>query len=328
MAYPHMPDRCDYAMLREEFADMFRRDRQCVISADIDGAFSAVLLSHVLGWQVVGFYTLNALYVLRGCFPESAVNPESALQSADLVFLDHDIYRVHIDSIGHHLLQWSPDTAVPLHVQGRASLNPNLLRGITKREFARKYPFGTFHFLTACLGAWDLLDEFEPDEQITALLMHIDSSFVNAINYQDNALDWLTWLGGSEEPSPLYPVCRRMLRWSPRTVIKQFGILADRFDDLGIRRRSQASLVNPLDPGQWATFRRLVGWFETETGWHSQFAEFRAEDTLVFRMDRRNCKPIRRNFEPVIAAEPFSYAIISGGDQGLNYNWFEGQAPE
>jgi len=46
-----------------------------------------------------------------------------------------------------------------------------------------------------------------------------------------------------------------------------------------------------------------------------------------FAMDRRNCKPTKGEFTPVIEKAPFSYAIIGSGEGGLNYNWFEGYAP-
>jgi len=327
MCYPRMDGACDYARLRQEFAHMFEPARQCVISVDIDGILSAVLLSEVFHWEVVGFYALNDLWILRRCFRSAPQDPEAALRNAKLLFLDHDIYRSDIDSIGHHLLRWSPDTPIPLHTDGRASLNPNLLRGITMKEFGRKYPFGTFHFLLACLSAWDLLSEFQPDDEITTLLLQIDSSFVNAINYQDNALDWIDWLGGSEKDSPLYPVCRRMLRWSPRTVIEQFRTLADTFERLGIRRRSQATLTDPTDSEAWAVAQGLIDWFEGKTGWQSRFADLHSSEVAHFSMDRHRCKPNRSLFEPVIAKEPFSYAIIGRGPQGFNYNWFAGLSP-
>jgi len=325
--YPAMPASCDYAAVRQEFASLLGRDRKCVISGDIDGILSAVLLSHTMGWEVVGFYTLNDLWVSRRHLAPGAGDPESRLARSGLVFLDHDIYRSTIESIGHHLLQWSPDTAIPLHTEGRGSLNPNLLRGITKKEFGRKYPFGTFHFLLACASAWGLVRDFQPDDQVTTLLLHIDSSFVNAMNYQDNALDWLDWLGGSDANSPLNPICRRMLRFTPRVILEQSRNLAGRFKELGIRPRSQASVTDPTSIKQMETLRGLVAWFESETGWHARFADLGEPNLIRYQMDRRSTNPTRGRFQGVIADRPFSYAIIGSDPQGLNYNWFEGQGP-
>jgi hypothetical protein len=322
-----MPDRCDYDLLHERFSGMFRKGRRCVISVDLDGVFSAAMLAHHFEWQVVGFYTINDLWVRRGVLAAGVSDPETALKGADLIFLDHDIYRPWVDSIGHHLLQWSPDTPIPLHTDGLASLNPNLLRGITKKAFNRKYPYGTFHFLLACASDWGMLKDFQPDDQITSLLLHIDSSFINAMTYQDNALDWLNWLGGSEEHSPLNPICRRMLRFTPRTVLEQSRALAKRFAEFGIRPRSQASVSDPTDAEQMQRLQSLVGWFQRETGWEAQFPRIAASDLVRFTMDRRSTNPTKGEFVRVTQAEPFSYAIIGSDKKGLNYNWFAGLAP-
>jgi len=172
--------------------------------------------------------------------------------------------------------------------------------------------------LIACLSAWGVLQGFEPDDETTTLLLQIDSSFVNAVNYQDNALDWLDWLGGSERPSPLYPICRRMLTWSPRVLLERFRHLASRFQDLGLKPRSQASVKDPLDPEQWRRAMRLVNWFEERTGWQPRFAELPSLPVLRFETCRMSRKPTKKNFLQVLAQEPFSYAIIASGPNGLN----------
>jgi hypothetical protein len=323
-----MPELCDYGAIRTDFSPMFGTRRKCVISGDLDGVFSAVLLGHLFEWEVVGFYTLKDLWIPPSALGQGCKNPEFAISRANLVFVDHDIYRAEIDSVGHHLLQWSPETPIPLHKDGRGSLNPNLLRGITKKEFNRKYPFSTFHFLIACASARGLVKDFHPDDEITTLMLQIDSSFVNAINYQENALDWLQWLGGSEEQSPLYPICRRMLRFTPRTMLEQFRNLAQRFTSLGIRPRSQATLTDPTDEDQLHTLRNLTQWFEAETGWRSRFAAFDAGQLAHYAMARHSCLPRKSDFISVIQRKPFSYAIIGSGEGGLNYNWFQGFEPK
>jgi hypothetical protein len=322
-----MPQTCDYGVLRTEFAGLFEKSRPCVISGDIDGVLSAVLMGHVLGWPVVGVYTLNDLWVLRSNLRSESKGAELALEAANMVFLDHDVYRTRIASIGHHLIQWSPETPIPQHTEGRASLNPNLLRGITKKEFGRKYPFGTFHFLLACASAWGLLKDFTPDDLVTALLLHIDSSFINAMNYQDNALDWLNWLGGSDERSPPNPICRRMLKFTPKVILEQSRELARRLKDMGIRPRSQGSISDPTDAQEMTRLRNLMSWFEAETGWKSHLADFASEDLVHFSMERGSGKPTKGNFLRIIEAKPFSYAIIGSDAKGFNYNWFAGHVP-
>jgi len=323
-----MPDACDYALLRQEFSGMFTKGRSCVISVDLDGVLSAVLMAHLFEWDVVGTYDANNLWVLRRCLPSGSICPETAMAQGKFVFLDHDVYRTQIDSIGHHMLQWSADTPIPLHTDGRSTLNPNLLRGISySKDFNRKYPYSTLHFLLACASAWGLLGNFKPDEEFSTLLLHVDSSFFNAMNYKRNALDWLSWLGGSEDTSPLYPICRSMLRFTPRTIIQQFLNLEDRLTALGVSPKPSASLVQPSDQAKMRGLENLLAWVERETGWKGRMRILDPEEKAIFVMDRRASKPNKCEFVPVVARRPFSYAIIDRSDSGLNYNWFAGFAP-
>jgi len=199
-----------------------------------------------------------------------------------------------------------------------------LLRRIAyNKAFNRKYPFSTFHFLLACASAWGTLGDFHPDDEITTLLLHIDSSFVNAINYQSNALDWLDWLGGSEEKSPLYPICKRMLRFTPRIILEQFRNLDQRLSGFGMAARPSAALVRPGDKQAASAVKDFLDWLEQETGWRANLAIRGDSDIATYTLKRRSAKPLRSEFEPAIASEPFSYAILNRGEGGLNYGWLE-----
>jgi hypothetical protein len=320
-----MPERADYHHLRTLYPWIVEPDKRIVISSDLDGLMSAVLLSHVLGWEVVGVYTLNDLWVVSdavGTEPGPRKHPEALLQASGLFFVDLDINRGWARSVGHHILQWSADTPIPDHAAPQGSLNPNLLRGISFKEFDQKYPYGTFHFLLACFSAWGLLEGFRPNDELTTLLLHIDSSFENSINYQDNAIRWLDWLGGSAEESPLYPICHRMLRFNPRTIIEQFKSLADRFRSWGLSPRRQAKFSDPTDKEVWHSQQMLLAWVRQNTGW-SLRSQCRPDSEYVhFTMRRESGKPTKTLFSSVMPQRPFSYAIIGSDQQGLNYNWF------
>ena len=319
-----MPERCNYSQIKETYGWITEPNKKCIISPDLDGLLSSILLSNFLKWQVVGIYTVNELYLAKNHLNiQPNQGPEEIIISNNLVFVDHDIYRKDILSVGHHLLQWSENTPIPNHTEGNNSLNPNLLRKITKQEFNRKYPYGTFHFLLACFSAWGFLKDFNPDDELTTLLLHIDSSFESSIKYQDNAIDWLDWLGGSDELSPRAPICRRMLRFNPRIIIEQFKALADRFEEFGLPPRRQATFDNPSDRDKWTSITRLIEWVNRKTGWSQNIIEFPDEEFVTFRIRRESDRPNRGIFERIIEQNPFSYAIISSGDDGFNYGWLE-----
>ena len=52
-----------------------------------------------------------------------------------------------------------------------------------------------------------------------------------------------------------------------------------------------------------------------------------ARTPVGYSMARYSCLPRKKDFQSVINKEPFSYAIIGGGEGGLNYNWFVGHQP-
>jgi len=176
---------------------------------------SALFMSEVLGWRLVGLYDGESVYLAEGwsqrhCFDGTAV------------YVDLDIARSAIPSIGHHILTFDLRTSLDrireIHSQ---SVNPNLLRGIslkgsgTAKEkrfaFAQKYPFGTIHMLLACYSDAGLYSE-RPDRDALSLLLNVDSALQNAFQYQKNALEWLHWLGADDEKSALAHFCKWLQR--------------------------------------------------------------------------------------------------------------------
>src|SRR3974377_798584 len=103
-----------------------------IIGNDLDALLSAQFLYHVLDWAVAGFYNYTTLY------HDPAIDPR------ECVWVDLDVYHTDLLPIGHPGLRPAPTDRIPGH---RASVNPNLLRGIDQTDFAHKYPLGTIHFL-------------------------------------------------------------------------------------------------------------------------------------------------------------------------------------
>jgi site-specific DNA-methyltransferase (adenine-specific) len=308
-------DRCDYEALKADASWLRQRGLPMVISPDLDGVLSAMLLQHLWQWQLVGFYDAENLWLLR---------EYSDIEHSKPVFVDHDIYRKDLPSIGHHMLKWGLDTPVPEH-ESPQSVNPNLLRDIVfsrrgEKEFRRKYPFGTLHLLLACYSAWGDLKNQHPSSEFLPLLMNVDSSLRSAFTYEKNALDWLEWLGGSDdESSPIYPLCREIARASSQRLLRWKDALGDQIEDLGFKRDSQCAIGNPTDSVEWARLQVVLDWLEDATPWKAAFPDFPNADVVQIEMVRASCKPTKRDFRRVISSQPFSYAIIGSSEGGLNY---------
>jgi site-specific DNA-methyltransferase (adenine-specific) len=306
------PERCDYVTLKKQAGWLRHKKQLMVISPDLDGVLSALLLQHLWKWELVGFYDASTLWLLKEYSNLDATKP---------TFVDHDICRKHLPSIGHHMLKWGQDTPIP-ECEGpdAQSFNPNLIRGFTLKEFGRKYPFGTVHLLLACYSAWGDLKDYRPSRDFIPLLLQVDSSLQSAFTYEKNALDWMEWLGGSDDArSPIYPLCKALAAASSKRLLRWQAQLGDQIQALGFTRHSQCKTDNPTDEEQWQRLLKLLAWLEELTGWTADFPDF--TDAKVVRTDikRASCKPTKTNFVKVIAEKPFSYALISKTEQGLNY---------
>lgn len=171
--------------LRKEYPFLEDSSRKMVVGSDIDALLSAAFLHNELGWEVTGFYT---------GFENLYYTDEKAIQNA--VWVDLDIYRPSIRSVGHHILRTRLDDELP---GLQRSLNLNEARGVYKKDFTRKYPLGTIHFL---LWFYDV-DEFAPLQE--AFLLSADSTWINAQRYTDNVTDWVencltsSWLADAME---------------------------------------------------------------------------------------------------------------------------------
>ncbi len=314
-------NRADYCQIREHFPWLDEPGHPMVCSLDLDGLVSAMLMESLLGWQLVGFYDSQQLWVKSGV----------DIFSGRVVFLDHDIYRREIPSVGHHILQWQEGIPIPGHER---SLNPNLLRGITAKDFGRKYPFGTFHLRLACHSAWHpewRETKLRLSRDFLPVLLNVDSAMQSAFTYLRNAMEWLEWLGGSEQDSPLYPFCRILLSASPRRLL-EWGIQFDEeMANLGLgtsspytRRRPQGQRLNPAQQEDWEQLAALIRRLQELSPWSLTMPDFPAlatqGDLQVIKMRRISEKPAKGRFQDMLAQEPFSYAIISTGENGLNYS--------
>src|SRR3990167_3054224 len=84
----------DYRTLLEQYPWVVERDHNCVLSPDSDGLLCGLFMSHYLGWKIRGFYDGKALLLAENTPLDSCI------------FLDMEICRPHIRSIGQHMVMY------------------------------------------------------------------------------------------------------------------------------------------------------------------------------------------------------------------------------
>ena len=173
-------ERLDSQNIIQQHPWIASKNQSCVISPDSDGMLCALLMSHHLNWRIKGFYDGKVLLLEKGYNPQS------------VIYLDVEIYRKNIRSIGQHMLlpnkkhlpnSWN-------NLQNCISAN-NLREFDAKHDFQNKYPFGTIHLLVAILG--DVIT-LEKTQNIVAPLLYTDGTFKNIFGYPENSLSWFKFL--------------------------------------------------------------------------------------------------------------------------------------
>ncbi len=144
-------------------------------------------MSNVLGWHTKGFYDGKVLLL------------EEGLDKDDCIFLDLDINRSHIRSVGHHVVAYNKRLTDELQAKGvfqySACIQPNNMRGFDGRnDFQLKYPFGTIHLLVGIIHA-ALPDHVKIAPEGIWPLLFADGVWNNLFGYTENCLDWMDWLG-------------------------------------------------------------------------------------------------------------------------------------
>lgn len=175
-----LDDLIDYDEVVRRYPWIVSEECDCVISPDSDGFLCGLLASSLLNWRIVGFYDGKVLVHKQG------------IHYREFVFLDCEINRPGVRSIGNHLLQYDGSASIS-NFNFDSCINPNLLRGFHgKGMFQRKYPFGTIHLLLSILQHGEKIDRLQP--QSIAPLLFADGVGNNLFGYPENCLDWIRYL--------------------------------------------------------------------------------------------------------------------------------------
>jgi len=162
--------------IKNNYSWLNKKNQDIIIGDDIDAIMSACFLHDVLNWNIIGFYVdYSKLFIKKGY-----------KKWKNAVFVDLDISNNDIKSIGHHILKLN-DEAENCIGQLK-SINPNLIRKISMKNFNQKYPLATIHFLQ-----WLYSNHIEINDDIENLIWIPDSSWINGQShrYRKNMLDWI-----------------------------------------------------------------------------------------------------------------------------------------
>lgn len=126
----------DYEAIVKRHPWIIAKGQLAVLSPDSDGLLCALFLCHHLDWKIVGFYDGKVLLL------------QKMLSAKDCVFLDMEIFRKDIRSIGQHMLLYNKNDRPASWNRFDERVQPNNLRSYDAlHDFPSKYPFATIHLL-------------------------------------------------------------------------------------------------------------------------------------------------------------------------------------
>src|SRR3989344_6543550 len=185
-------DVIDYAAVINKYPWLVKKDQNCVLSPDSDGLLCGLFTSYYLNWKIRGFYDGKIMVLEKGFRPE------------DCIFLDMEIFRKGIRSVGQHMVMFNKEY-LPKNwnnFDDCVSIN-NIRNHDGYHDFRLKYPFGTIHFLIGVLGSKQTIDILQ---SAISPLLFTDGTWMNLLGYTENSLSWLKYLRAEEENTPLNAV--------------------------------------------------------------------------------------------------------------------------
>jgi hypothetical protein len=309
----------NYAGVIEKYPWIVSRGQKCVLSPDCDGLLCGLLMSALFDWEIVGFYDGKTLLLKNG------------VAVADCVFLDMEIFRNYVRSLGQHMLLWNKRKPPPNWGNFDNCISPNNIRGFDgKTRFPQKYPLGSIHVL---LGITAHVRRIEIRKEAICPLLYVDGTFKNLFNYPENCLGWLEFLCANDDQSPLktvffndhYTTATLMLalkdffaklkgigggrRGADKIVISsRVAENDDSGDTESITLRNGSFALSEPQHQQAVGFLKLLS---DLTGWQFDERKWSFGGFSRYKFTKGTTKPNGKNFDDLLAKNPLSWAMTS-----------------
>jgi len=325
--YYTFEDRMNYKELIKNYPWIIEKDIKVIISPDSDGFLCGLLMTNILGWKIKGYYDGKILLLQKG------------VKAQDCVFLDMDIYRSNIKSIGHHMVMFNKLRLPRSWKNFKNCLQPNNIRNYDfYKDFPLKYPLATIHLLLGIIGT---VQDIEIPKSAICPLLFTDGTWMNLFQYTENSLNWIKFLGAEDEKNPLNKVfCNE--HYSVHTMMlamndflrKRDSICAPR--EMGARERGDRLIISTAE-GPYNLERsgntysintdakkraeEFLNLLADLTKWKYKSEVWIWNDLTIYNFTKdifvKTGRVSNRDFEKFIESNPLSYAITS--NQRIEY---------
>lgn len=300
----------NYEELLQKHPWVLERDLDCILSPDSDGLLCGLFMSHHLGWKIRGFYNGNVLLVEKGFDPKKCI------------FLDMEIYRSGVRSIGQHMVMYDKKDLPTEWKAFSQCISANNLRDFDfKNDFKSKYPLGTIHLLAAIVGQRHKIQILK--SSISSLL-YTDGTFKNQFNYPENVLGWLDFLDATAKNNPLQTVFMDP-HYSTYELMLALRDLFEEIRFIGGGKRggdkikisdSKGNSIHIDKDGMLviSVIEQAENFLEMlsgKTGWKFNRAAWTWGPYTIKEFKGGSVKPGKARYKELLAKKPLSLAIIS-----------------
>ena len=307
-------EKINYNDIIEKHSWVVQRDQFCILSPDSDGLLCGLLMAKYFNWKIKGFYDGKVLIL------------DKELKPSDCVFLDMEVFRKNIRSIGHHMVQYNKKKIPENWNNYKNCIQPNNLRNYDgKSDFKLKYPLATIHIL---IGIVSSKIEIEIPETAICPLLYTDGVFKNLFGYPENCIDWLKYLRADEENSSL----KKIFFNNHYFVHDLMHALKDFFEKLGSigeKKRgndkikisnSKGNEVNlfkenniyNLEEIERCKSEKFLNILSSLTGWNYDSKNWQWDNFELYKFSKGSKNPNNKNFEEMISKNPITWAMTSG----------------
>jgi len=318
-------DQIDYEKLIQQHPWVVEKNQNCIVSPDSDGLLCGLLMSHYLDWKIVGFYDGKVLLAKNDIDCKSAI------------FLDIEIFRKNIKSMGHHMLLYNRNKKPDNWANFKNCVQPNNIRDYDVSKYFRlKYPLATVHMLMGILSS---KMKIEVPESAICPLLFTDGTYNVLFKYPENVLNWLNFLRAYEKNNSLKQVFENKTYsvFSLMNAMDEFFRMRDEIsipNQRGDRLRISTPKGEPynLSKNSDGTYnldedakRRIIKFIEllsSLTGWKYLSNNWMWEDYDLYRFTKKDFsgggkRLNNKTFNEFIHEEPLSWAATSG--QNIEY---------
>ncbi|MDD5696474.1 MAG: hypothetical protein PHO90_00680 [Candidatus Pacebacteria bacterium] len=307
-------DQIDYEKIVRGYSWITKRGQNCILSPDSDGLLCGLFMSNYLDWRIKGFYDGKIILL------------DKNISIKDCIFLDMDIFRKEIRSVGHHMVQFNKRKKPSSWKNFDNCIQPNNFRNYDGyKDFRLKYPLATIHLLIGIIGS--KIKVTIPKSAICPLF-YVDGVFKNLFGYPENCIDWLRYLRADSDKNSLYDIFfdKHYSVYNLMVALEEFFIQISGIDK-GKRGNDKIKISNTkgqpiniktnrdtyeLIQDEKDKARKFLKILSRLTQWNYKEKSWQWDNFKIYQFSKSTIKPNNKNFEAMIKKKPFSWAMTKG----------------